>query len=144
MKQDAQSFHNPASVGQSTRHSVPFLLIEPREQHTPHRARVNHIHHGKTLLNSSSVKLKRSSGQKALRKCSPAMLWDHCIELESILRSNMAVYHPELNGQVPETIMKGQTADISNLAKYVWYDWIVYWKKTADYPDFKECYGRWL
>ena len=60
--------------------------------------------------------LKRSSGQKALRKRSPATLWDHCIELESILRSNTAVHHPELNGQVPETIMKGQTADISNLA----------------------------
>ena len=29
--------------------------------------------------------LKRSSGQKALRKRSPATLWDHCIELESIL-----------------------------------------------------------
>ena len=46
----------------------------------------------------------------------------------------MAVYHPELNGQVPETIMKGQTADISNLAEYEWYDRIVYWKKTSDYP----------
>ena len=31
--------------------------------------------------------LKRSSGRKALRKRSPATLWDHCIELESILRS---------------------------------------------------------
>ena len=72
------------------------------------------------------------------------MLWDHCIELESVLRSNTAVYHPELNGQVPETIMKGQTADISNLAEYEWYDWIVYWKKMADYPEFKECYSRWL
>ena len=88
--------------------------------------------------------LKRSSGRKALRKRSPATLWDHCIELESILRSNTATYHPELNGQVPETIMKGQTADISNLAEYEWYDWVVYWKKTADYPEFKECYGRWL
>ena len=54
------------------------------------------------------------------------------------------VYHPELNGQVPETIMKGQTADISNLTEYEWYDWIVYWKKTADYPEFKESYSRWL
>ena len=88
--------------------------------------------------------LKHSSGRKALRKCSPTMLWDHCIELESILRSNMVVYHPKLNGQVPETIMKGQTADISNLAVYKWNDWIVYWKKTANYPEFKECYGRWL
>ena len=49
--------------------------------------------------------LKRSSGQKALQKGSPATLWDHCIELESILRSNTAAYHPELSGQVPETIM---------------------------------------
>ena len=88
--------------------------------------------------------LKRSSGRKALRKRSPAALWDHCIELESILQSNTAAYHPELIGQVPETIMKGQTPDISNLAEYEWYDWVVYWKKTADYPESKECFGRWL
>ena len=58
----------------------------------------------------------------------------------------MAVYHPELNGQVLETIMKGQTADILNLAEYEseWYDWVVYWKKTANYPEFMECHGRWL
>ena len=88
--------------------------------------------------------LKCSSGQKALQKRSPTTLWDHCIELESILRSNTAVFHPELNGQVPEKIMTGQTADISNLAEYEWYDWVVYWKKTADYPESKECYGRWM
>ena len=40
--------------------------------------------------------------------------------------------------------MKGQTTDISNLAEYEWYNWIVYLKKMADYPEFKECYGRWL
>ena len=45
------------------------------------------------------------------------------------MQSNTAVYHPKLNGQVPEMIMKGQTADISNLAEYEWNDWIVYWEK---------------
>lgn len=88
--------------------------------------------------------LKRAAGRKALKKRSPLKLWDHCIELESLVRSNTALNHPELDGQVPETIMTGQTPDISCLAEYGWYDWVVYWDKTSKFPDMKEVYGKWL
>ena len=38
--------------------------------------------------------------------------------------SNTVVPHPELDGQVPETIMSGQMADISHFAELGWYNWI--------------------
>ena len=48
---------------------------------------------------------------------SPKALWDHCIELEAIIRSHTAldIYGIEL--QVPETVMSGQTGDISSLCE---------------------------
>ena len=64
--------------------------------------------------------LKKGAGRKAARAKSPKKLWDHTLELESYIRSNTATVHPELNGQVPETIMSGQTADISPFAVLGW------------------------
>jgi hypothetical protein len=40
-------------------------------------------------------------------------LWDHAIKLASIVCSHLTLDKYKLNGQVPETIMLGQTADIS-------------------------------
>ena len=88
--------------------------------------------------------LKRGSGRKAKKARSPKKLWDHCIELESKVRSNTALPHYELEGQVPETIMSGQPADISHLAELAWYDWVMFWGTKEGYPDYKEVYGRWL
>ena len=61
--------------------------------------------------------LKKGAGRKAMKAGSPQKLWDHVLELESYIRSNTAIAHPELDGQVPETIMSGQTADILPLLR---------------------------
>jgi len=37
------------------------------------------------------------------------------------LRSHTALESYELNNQVPETIVSGQTADISPFAEHAWY-----------------------
>jgi hypothetical protein len=56
---------------------------------------------------------KRAAGRKmAASKC-PQRIWDHCIELEALIQSHTALDLFELQGQVPETIVSGQTADIS-------------------------------
>ena len=68
--------------------------------------------------------LKKGAGRKAARAKSPEKLWDHALELESYIRSNTATAHRELDGQVPETIMSNQTADISPFAALGWYQWI--------------------
>ena len=85
--------------------------------------------------------LKKGAGQKAARAQSPKKLWDHALELESYVHSNIAVSHPELDGQVPETIMSGQMADISHFAKLGWYDWIKFFDTLAGYPEPKEVLG---
>ena len=66
------------------------------------------------------------------------------MELESYVRSNTAVSHPKLDGQVPKTIMSGQTADISHFAELGWYDWIKFFDTLTGYPEPKEVLGRWL
>lgn len=88
--------------------------------------------------------VKRGAGRKAAKKNSPAKLWDHCLELEGYVRSNTALDQFQLQGEVPETIVSGQTADISPFIEYEWYDWVRFWDTKAPYPDHKEIYGRWL
>ena len=88
--------------------------------------------------------LKKGAGRKAAKAKSPKKLWDHALELESYIRSNTAVTHPELDGQVPETIMSGQTADIPPFAALGWYQWIKYYDTVQGYPEHKEILGRWL
>ena len=88
--------------------------------------------------------LKRASLRKQLRKQSPDKLWDHCIELEAMIQSHTALNYPELEGQVPETIMTGQTADISPYIEHEWYDWVFAFDTGRQYPNDKEILGRYL
>ena len=87
---------------------------------------------------------KRGAGRKAMAAGSPKALWDHCLELEALIRSHTALRPYELNGEVPETIMSGQTADISPLAELAWYEWVKFWDMPLSYPDPEESLGRWL
>ena len=75
---------------------------------------------------------------------SPKVLWDHCLEWYALVRSATCNSNFELAGQVPETIMKGETYDISLLAGYGWYDWVYYFDLAASYPEDKEKLGRYL
>lgn len=88
--------------------------------------------------------LKKGAGRKAAKAHSPAKLWDHCLELEAMVRSHTSLEHYELQGQVPETLVSGQTADISPIAEHGWYDWVKYYDQGSQFPDPKEVYGRWL
>ena len=62
--------------------------------------------------------LNQGLSRKMLNSASPKQLWYHCIELEALILSNNALYIYGLEGQVPETLMIGQTTDISNLCEY--------------------------
>ena len=87
---------------------------------------------------------KRRSGRMMTRSgCSPK-LWDHALEHSCRLESAMAKDIYKLNGQVPETMLKGETFDISTLCQYGFYDFIKYRDPNADYPDDEMPYGRYL
>ena len=68
---------------------------------------------------------KLGSSRRMLKSGSPKALWDHCIELEALIRSHTALYIYGLEGQVPETFMSGQTGDISSLCELEWFEWVM-------------------
>jgi hypothetical protein len=70
-------------------------------------------------------KLKQGVSHKMIKTGAPKCLWDHCIELEGLIHSHTANDIYATGGKVPETIMKGGTADISQICKFEWYDWVM-------------------
>jgi hypothetical protein len=66
--------------------------------------------------------LKRGVSRKMIQTSSPRVLWDHCIELEALIRSLTSNSVYMTNGKVPETIMTGSTANISHICEFGWYD----------------------
>ena len=89
-------------------------------------SRLNHILLGKMLQRMLPVNLKKGAGRKMIKKRSPKKLWDDCLELEGYIRSNTAHDIFMLNGEVPETIMSGETSDISQFCEFEWYDWVYF------------------
>ena len=88
--------------------------------------------------------IKKGSGRKMTAKHSPMKLWDRCLQLESLIRSHTALDVYKLDGQVPETILTGYTADISQLYEFEWYEFIKYYESAARYPEDKMVLGRYL
>jgi hypothetical protein len=62
--------------------------------------------------------LKKRSSRKMINTGSPKCLWDHCLELEAYVRSCACKDIYMTAGQVPETIMTGNTANISHIAEF--------------------------
>lgn len=56
----------------------------------------------------------------------PAVLWDRCMMWVSEIRSHMHLGHLEQNGQVGTTCMTGNTADVSHIVNFTFYEWIWY------------------
>jgi hypothetical protein len=94
-------------------------------------------------LNDSEAgvfELKKGGARAMVSTGSPRVLWDHCYEWRAKVTSHTARSHYKLHGQVPETILTGQTCDISNLAEYGWYSWVKFFSFGAK----EEVLGRWL
>jgi hypothetical protein len=93
---------------------------------------------------SAIRELKRGVSRKMIRTRSPKVLWDHCIELEALIRSHSVNTIYATGGQVPETIMTGTTADISHISEFGWYDWVMFRDNTPTFPDDNIVLGRYL
>ena len=50
----------------------------------------------------------------------------------------------ELNGEVSETLVSGQTPDISHFTQHEWYEWVKFRDTKAPFPDTKYALGRYL
>jgi hypothetical protein len=65
--------------------------------------------------------------------------------MESLIRSNTAHDIYELGGEVPETIMSGETSDISQLCELGWYKWCKFRDVAAPFPQDKmKLVGRYI
>jgi hypothetical protein len=89
-------------------------------------------------------KLKCGVSHKMIKTVSPRVLWDHCIELEALIRSMTSNSVYMTNGKVPETIMTGSTAVISHICEFGWYDWVMFRDNVPTFPDVKLILGRYL
>jgi len=89
-------------------------------------------------------KIKWGSSRKMISTGSPKPLWDHCLELEALVRSCTCNNIYMTAGQVPETIMTGSTTDISHITEFGWYDWVMYRDNVPSYPDDRLIMGRCL
>jgi hypothetical protein len=88
--------------------------------------------------------LKRGVSRKMMKTGSPKVLWDHCIELEALIRSNTSNDIYMTSGEVLETIMTGSTADISHICEFAWYDWVMFRDNILTFPDDKLILGCYL
>jgi hypothetical protein len=88
--------------------------------------------------------LKRGSSRKMIKTGSPKFLWDHCLELEAYVCSCTSNDIYMTAGQVPETIMTGNTADISHIAEFGWYTWVMFRDSKPYFPDDKLILGCYL
>jgi hypothetical protein len=75
---------------------------------------------------------------------SPKSLWNHCLELKVYVCSRTSNDIYITAGQMPETIMTGNTADISHIAEFGWYDWVIFLDNKPSYPDNKLNLGCYL
>jgi hypothetical protein len=85
--------------------------------------------------------LKCGVSHKMIKTGSPMVLWDHCIELEALIRSLNSNNVYMTNGKVPETIMTGSTADISHICEFGWYDWVMFRDNVPMFPYGKLTLG---
>ena len=71
-------------------------------------------------------------------------MWDDCLELEALIRSNVAHDIYALNGEVPETIVSRETSGISSFCEYQCYLWMKFCETSVSFPNDAEIIGRYL
>ena len=70
--------------------------------------------------------LKKGAGHKMLGSREPKHLWDDCLELEAYIRSNTAHDTYNLEGEVPKTVITGETFNISQFCALEWIEWVMF------------------
>ena len=109
-----------------------------------------HIHQTETGTPQSNFsetgikEFKTGVGRKMASSGCPKRLWDDCIELEQYIQSNTSNDRFQNDGEVPETLMSGQTPDISPFAELGWYEWCKFYDQAASFPPSRMTLGRYL
>jgi hypothetical protein len=80
---------------------------------------------------------KCGTGCEHLRANNPKLLWDNCLRRHSYVRSYSSIDIFSLEGQVPETQVFGNQADISTVVEYALYEFMKYDDVSVVFPDTK-------
>jgi hypothetical protein len=95
-----------------------------------------------TMGEGAVRELKKGVGRQILRSGYPTWFWGDCIIREAYVRSHTSLDIYGLEGQVPESKIKGETVDISTIAEYAWYEWVKFRYTAAKFPVSKIQLGR--
>ena len=82
--------------------------------------------HWSNVAEREIKELKKGAGCKMLWSRAPKCLWDDCLKLEAYIRFNTAHDIYKLDGEVPKTVMSGETSDISQFYKLEWVEWVMF------------------
>ena len=77
-------------------------------------------------------KLKRGSTRKMLKRNEPKKIWDHCLDLESRIRSATTLPRFDLDHQ-----MHGMYSDISDICEFEFYEWVMFNDSQTTFPETK-------
>ena len=75
---------------------------------------------------------------------SPKLLWDHCLQLSTLIYSLTMSDIFAAQGDVPEKIMTSDTVDISQIHQFGWYDWMMFHDSVLTFPDETIVLGKYL
>ena len=92
--------------------------------------------------------LKKGAARQMTARGAPLKTWDWALELESYIRSHSAHNIYQLDGRVPETIVSGETADISPYCEYGFWQWVMFREPKASehgtFPEDARLLGKYL
>ncbi len=71
---------------------------------------------------SAIRELKKAAGRKMVRAGAPKPFWVDAIKLKAYVCSNTAHDIFILQGEIPETVMLGETSDISQFCEFAFYE----------------------
>eukprot|EP00804_Cyclotella_cryptica_P020326 CCRYP_014066-RA/>CCRYP_014066-RA protein AED:0.16 eAED:0.16 QI:0/0/0/1/1/1/3/0/747 len=78
--------------------------------------------------------LKKGAARKLTRSGAPRRLWCFALEYEAYVRSHTAHDIYRLDGRVPETVVSGETADISPFCEFGFWDWVKFRDQGVAFP----------
>ena len=92
-----------------------------------------------------SIRIVKEDTHKDLSESgSLIVLWDYCMERQSLICQATSKKLFQLHGSNTHTATFGTQADISNLCHFGWYEWVYYRGNLAVYTFQKECLGTCL
>ena len=88
--------------------------------------------------------LKKAASRKLTQSGAPCKLWCFALGYKSYVCSHTSHDIYCLDGRVPETVISGETANISPFCEFGFWYWVKLWEKGFDFPEDTLVLGKYL